>query len=146
MEKLFHRIMCPIDLSDACIKALKRALELKTVFDTALYVSHIVTNPLSKVYGENPASKVAKMGVEKTVQEKMQAFLKEHFPGISFEILIKQATHAVHGIVEYAEEKNVDLIVVATHGNTERLKYLLLGSVAEAITRRAPCSVLVVRP
>ena len=46
-------------------------------------------------------------------------------------------------IVDYARRNNIDLIVVGTHGRTG-VSHALLGSVAEAVTRRAPCRVLTV--
>jgi nucleotide-binding universal stress UspA family protein len=48
-------------------------------------------------------------------------------------------------IVETAKARQVDLIVMGTHGRTG-LMHVLLGSVAERVVRLAPCSVLVVRP
>ena len=47
-------------------------------------------------------------------------------------------------IVRLAEERHVDLIVMATHGRTG-LQHVLLGSVAEKVVRLAPCPVLTVR-
>lgn len=47
-------------------------------------------------------------------------------------------------IVEEAARWNADLVVVGTHGRGG-LKRLVLGSVSEAVVRRAPCSVEVVR-
>lgn len=44
-------------------------------------------------------------------------------------------------IVELAEQEQADLIVMGTHGRTG-LTRLLMGSVAEAVVRRAPCPVL----
>jgi nucleotide-binding universal stress UspA family protein len=40
-------------------------------------------------------------------------------------------------IVETAEAKHVDLIMMATHGRTG-LSHLLIGSVAERVVRTAP--------
>lgn len=48
-------------------------------------------------------------------------------------------------IVERAARENHDLIVLATHGRTG-WRHVLLGSVAERVTRHAPCPVLTVRP
>ena len=58
--------------------------------------------------------------------------------------------HAIEGrpfeeICRLAREHEIDLIVVATRGNTG-LKHLLLGSTAERIVRYSPCPVLVVHP
>jgi nucleotide-binding universal stress UspA family protein len=47
-------------------------------------------------------------------------------------------------IVRYAQDMNMDLIVMGTHGRTG-LERLLMGSVAEKVMRQATCSVLVVK-
>jgi nucleotide-binding universal stress UspA family protein len=44
-------------------------------------------------------------------------------------------------MVRLAEEEGVDMIVLGTHGRTGVLR-LLMGSVAEAVVRRAKCPVL----
>ena len=56
----------------------------------------------------------------------------------------------VHGeaaseIVRVAKDRNVDLIVIASHGRTG-LGRILFGSTAEAVVRHAHCPVLVVKP
>lgn len=48
-------------------------------------------------------------------------------------------------IVRYAKEREIDLIVLGTHGRGG-LMHVLLGSVAEKVVRKAPCPVLTVRP
>jgi len=50
-----------------------------------------------------------------------------------------------HQIVAYARRNTIDLIVIATHGRTG-VSRMLLGSVAEAVVRHAPCRVLIVPP
>lgn len=51
---------------------------------------------------------------------------------------------AAQSILQLAEDRHCDLIVMGTVGRTG-LKRAMLGSVAAAVTRHAPCSVLVVR-
>jgi nucleotide-binding universal stress UspA family protein len=47
-------------------------------------------------------------------------------------------------IVRFADEARCELIVMGTHGRTG-FKRLLMGSVAEAVIRRAKCPVLTYR-
>ena len=58
--------------------------------------------------------------------------------------IIEQTTSIVGGIIEFAEGKNVDLIVVGTRGKTG-FSRLLLGSVAQGVVVYAHCPVLVVK-
>jgi nucleotide-binding universal stress UspA family protein len=48
-------------------------------------------------------------------------------------------------IVELAKEKEIDLIVMGSHGLTG-VAHVLFGSTADRVVRKAPCSVLAVRP
>jgi K+-sensing histidine kinase KdpD len=50
----------------------------------------------------------------------------------------------VQAIIDYVNREQIDLLVVGTHGR-RGLAHVLLGSVAEALVRRAPCPVLTVR-
>jgi nucleotide-binding universal stress UspA family protein len=54
--------------------------------------------------------------------------------------------HPADAIVQYAQNKDhgIDLIAMGTHGRTG-LSRLLMGSVAEAVVRRAPCPVLTIK-
>ena len=64
--------------------------------------------------------------------------------GVGFEAFITEGD--VHDeILKTAEEKGVELIVMGTHGR-RGLNRLLLGSVAESVTKRAHCPVLLIRP
>jgi nucleotide-binding universal stress UspA family protein len=52
---------------------------------------------------------------------------------------------AAPAILSAASELPAQLLVVGTHGRTGLSRLIALGSVAEAVVRAAPCSVLVVR-
>jgi nucleotide-binding universal stress UspA family protein len=49
------------------------------------------------------------------------------------------------GVTEYAKQWGADFVMVGSHGQSA-LSRFLLGSVAQAVLRAAPCSVEVVRP
>ena len=58
--------------------------------------------------------------------------------------VIVTATSIVSAIVEYAKNRNVDLIVTGTRGRSQ-FKKLLLGSVASGVITDAACPVMVVK-
>jgi nucleotide-binding universal stress UspA family protein len=51
---------------------------------------------------------------------------------------------AADEIIRIGEKEKVDLIVIATHGQTG-WRHLVFGSVAERVVRLAPCPVLTIR-
>jgi nucleotide-binding universal stress UspA family protein len=51
----------------------------------------------------------------------------------------------VDALLRYAADVGADLVVMSTHGRSG-IGRLVLGSVAEAVVRRAPCPVMLVRP
>ena len=65
--------------------------------------------------------------------------------GSDFETAIIEAeTSAASTIVDYAESKNVDLLVIGSKGRTG-LKKMLVGSTASDVVKYSHCPVLVVR-
>jgi nucleotide-binding universal stress UspA family protein len=65
------------------------------------------------------------------------------YPGVRIDKQLLQGK-PVAQILRAAQETRCDLIVVGSHG-WSRLRRMLLGSVAEAVSRKAPCPVLTVR-
>ncbi len=62
----------------------------------------------------------------------------------------KVVSHIIEGkagpeIISYADDRDMDMIVMGTHGYTG-LHRLVLGSVAEYVVRHAACPVLTVKP
>jgi len=70
--------------------------------------------------------------------------LKANEKNIQIKTEIISSTNIAGGIVDYAEENKIDLIVIGTRGRTG-FKKLLLGSVASHVVTYAHCPVLVVK-
>jgi len=68
----------------------------------------------------------------------------EEAAGLQIEELIVHG-EAASEIVRVAKERDVDLIVISSHGRTG-LGRILFGSTAEAVVRHSTCPVLVVKP
>lgn len=57
---------------------------------------------------------------------------------------VREVGDIANSVVRYAEEEEMDHLVVGSHGR-KGVRRLLLGSVAERVVRRSPISVTVVR-
>lgn len=68
----------------------------------------------------------------------------EDCAGLDIEEVIVHGEAAAE-IVRVAKEREVDLIVISSHGRTG-LGRILFGSTAEAVVRHAACPVVVVKP
>jgi nucleotide-binding universal stress UspA family protein len=75
--------------------------------------------------------------------EMLEAAERELGPEIEWELCLGEGAAAPE-IERVAKEKRADLVVIGTHGRTG-LSRMFIGSVAEAVVRKAPCAVLVVR-
>lgn len=139
-------ILVPMDASPKSQKALEHAFERYE--DAQLTVLH-VTNPVEDTYMTGEEDFFADY-------EALEERSREHAESI-FETATELAaergreirTEREFGppatkIVEFAEEQEVDHIVIGSHGRSG-LARLFLGSVAENVARRAPVPVTIVK-
>lgn len=88
------------------------------------------------------ANEYAREHVARLVQE----YVAQHGdPGPEKIAVYVASGHPAERIVALAVFVDADTIVMGTHGRTG-LKRIMLGSVAEEVVRRAPCTVVVLRP
>ncbi|MDX1945599.1 MAG: universal stress protein [Pirellulaceae bacterium] len=133
-------VVVPVDFSTASLAAVDVGLALVDQ-PAHLHVVHVVIDitPLEagEVWGViDPQSRMEQ--VEKALREKLA---DAKYAGIQTTVLLGEPAH---GIANYAQEKQADLIVIPSHGRTG-LTRLLIGSVAERVVRLAHCPVLVLR-
>jgi nucleotide-binding universal stress UspA family protein len=65
--------------------------------------------------------------------------------GVKVTTEVLEANRPSYTIMDYAQEKGMDLIVMATHGHTG-FKKLLMGSVAFSVLHESHIPVLLIRP
>ena len=83
--------------------------------------------------------------LEDSAERELPQVMKcEELHGLDVEEVITHGDAAAE-IVRVAAERNVDLIVISSHGRTG-LGRMIFGSTAEAVVRHAGCPVLVVKP
>jgi nucleotide-binding universal stress UspA family protein len=86
------------------------------------------------------------LGVDETNRQELRKTLAQIVPtdpNVPYEHKLLVGDPAT-SIVDLAESEGVDLIVLGSHGRTG-LTRLLMGSVAEAVVRKAKCPVLTVK-
>lgn len=141
-----RRILVPIDFSTPCNKAFKYALGFARQFGSQIVMIHVIeparavdTEPFA-VEGMPPTKSESALA-----EEKMQALAEASPRDAHLHITsgIRRGV-ATHEIVQAADELDVDLIIMATHG-LRGWKHFGLGSTADRVARAASCPVLVVR-
>lgn len=145
--KPFRTILVTTDFSDISTLAFPPAKLVAETFGAnviVVYVQEKIMPPFVGEYAQMNLQGFLDDQREKLVVE-LKRFADERVgPGIATETIV--ATGVPHSeIVRLAQEKNVDLIVLATHGRGF-LGHAVFGSTAERVVRRAPCPVLTVRP
>ncbi|AEH06873.1 universal stress protein [Methanothermococcus okinawensis] len=141
---VYRKILIPTDSSEVSLEAARHALEIAKAMNSrvyAVYVVDIVPFIGLPTEGLWESMKVILEEEGKEALKKIEDMAKERGVEIKTEIL--EGTPAKE-IVDYAKRKDVDLIVMGTTGKTG-LDKLLLGSVAEKVSKRAHCPVLLVK-
>ena len=142
---MFQRIVCATDFSDTAEAAWAVARDLAAVHRAELTLVHVFPDL-------PPSPDVAVPSVIQVWEEQkrwVDAELNRRVAdaasrGLRSRAVIKHGP-AADGLAEAVTEAHGDLLVVGTHGRTG-LERVLLGSVAEAVVRKAPCAVLTVKP
>lgn len=140
-------ILVPIDFSTHSKNALKYAIPMAVQFRASLHLVYVVEPtiyPADLGFGQ-----VVLPGVEDELREKgaqeLEALIEKEIAGQVEATCAVRTGNPHHEILSEAEEKEVDLIVVATHGHSG-VEHMLFGSTADRIVRHAHCPVLTVRP
>ncbi len=145
-------ILVATDFSDASEAATTYAFRLARTLGARIYLIHVVTESDVQVMVALRAHLQSHITPETLISayytdaEKRLAELVDTAKAKDLlqERLIVTGQPAEE-IVSWAAAKNVQIIIVGTHGR-RGLEHLLIGSVADRVLRRASCAVLVVPP
>ena len=141
---MYKTILLPTDGSTGAAEAIARALDLARATDATLHALSVVdTGAEPPVVSD--ANRAEFREKARTRSRAATQTVDEHGQKLGVDVVEAVREGVPHeAIREYADEHDVDLIIMGTHGRGA-VAHLLLGSVAEKIVRSSPCPVLTVR-
>jgi len=143
----FQNILCPTDLSDPSLRSLTYAAAIARWYGARLTVLHVVPTiaPVALPPGLSEPQQVFAVTPREVILGELNRVVElvgatDLEPALS--VLDGDPTRV---IVEQAVATGADLLVMGTHGRSG-FERLLIGSIAEKVSRKAPCPVLLVPP
>jgi len=149
------RILAPTDFSKFSGFALEWAAYLAVCMKAELILLHVIPEEEGKIVeeiiGEGAIVHIPR-GVRQNVLDERQKMFKEQFrtvvssevqKSVKVEEILRIGNPFLE-ILKVAKEKDVDLIVMGTHGRTG-LAHVFIGSVAEKVVHHAHCPVLTIK-
>ncbi len=134
---MIKKILAPTDFSDISAKGVGYACQLAKEVGAELIILNIVTLDESNLVNRREMEQHKQL---------LDEFLKEKVADAGSGLNIRKVVEPGQPdatVVHWAENENVDLMVMSSHGRSG-LSRVLMGSVTEQILRRSPCPVLVV--
>ena len=137
-----EKIMIPVDFSDTSLLAIKHGAFLAQLTKGDIYLIHVI-NKIYESYSvvsqevSLEMEKISAMAGEK-LEEVANKIRKDYGVNVTTFLNIGNATHE---IIKEAEENNISLIVMGTHGYSP-LEELVIGSNALKVITKSPCPVM----
>ncbi len=136
----YQHILVPTDFSPVAERALEAAVDLALTFKSRLTLLHVWNLPVMG-YAEGLTWPIDEMktAAERALQETRER-VAQRIP--QAEAVLERGL-AWERILDIVAKRDVDLVVMGTHGR-RGLPRLLLGSVAEKLVRLSPVPVMTV--
>lgn len=144
-----RQILLPTDFSGCANYALPYAAAVARATGARIICVHVVETVVPAVGYTGLTEPMQIADISEQLEDSAERELPrltdcEELNGVEVEEVIVHGDAAAE-IVSLAEEREADLIVIASHGRTG-LGRMIFGSTAEAVVRHASCPVLVVKP
>lgn len=139
----YRKILAATDFSSLGNEAVRVAYAQAWPHESELIVCHVLSkDSIAWIESHtNPSNRTINQLAEAFMMTLIAPAERKRGVGIRAHVI---SGEPVEALVSVAQRERVELLVTGTHGRTG-LDRILLGSVAEALVRTAPCSVLVVR-
>ena len=145
----FRRILVISRMTQYCWEAIHCGVSLARKFDAELHVLHLVSNPTDMkavnapgLFSDHQYKNYP--NIQREAKEELDKVIKQEIKdGFPIKELISDRD-PVEEIVKVVKEEQIDLMVMLAH-EEGRLEHALFGREKDAIVRRMPCSILLVK-
>ena len=144
---MFKRILVPTDGSDLTLKAVNTAIGLARIHGAQLYTLSVKEPfPYSAVSEMQPTPPQEFFDAqERIAQERVKAVVGAATQSdVACEAVTLEALHPWEAIIDHANNRQCDLIVMSSHGR-RGVTALLLGSETQKVLTHCKIPVLIVR-
>src|SRR3989304_5350667 len=139
------KILVPTDLSGHTLTSLDFAIDLANRFNSTIYLLHILELHHSYEISTSKIIEELRLLALKELRSYLEKIPKEKIKGINIKEMVTLYLRGWFGIINFAEENGIDLIIMTTHGR-KGLARFMLGSTAEKVISESPCPVLAIKP
>lgn len=145
-----RKLLVPVDFSDDSDRAFNIALNIASKYQARIFILHVINGTVQQFAADycidkNIMDRVMNEGIVFSNEKIREAIGKNPDIGNIKVIPYVRRGQPHEEILKEASEREVDLIVISSHGKTGYKKYFI-GSVAEKVMKDAKCPVLLIRP
>lgn len=141
-NKVFGRILVPIDGSELSFKALDVGTRLASVMGSSLYAINVFSMPsFSATATEIRALEESKTQERKWIVERALEAGKKAGVKVKAELLAGSSAEKILG---YIGREKIDLVIMGSSG-LGQLKSLVMGSTTYKVSHSARCAVLIIK-
>lgn len=139
----FKRILVPLDGSDMAERALAPALALAEAMSAKLFFVKVAI-PLTLKLDPKLYQHIVEVRKDeaKRYLRSIQPSSSSTLVDIETQVLVGRAARS---IINFAQEKGIDLIVMSSHGRSGVSRWIY-GSVADKVLHSAPCAKVIIHP
>lgn len=151
----FQKIIACIDFSETAREVVASARQIALKDSATVDFLHVWREPwivsphqsevVESTYPTLVFTSAERQAYLENLRRELHDFIGTAAQGITSTETLHESMNHANGIVAQAQERTADLIIVGSKGRSN-LRYVLMGSTAERLLTRLPCSFLVVRP
>lgn len=141
---MYDRILIPTDGSKEAGKAAEHGISLAAAVGASVHALFVVESRLSALPSDSMRQVTEKGELERYGRETTEEVVADAEARDVSGVAAVEQGKAHEEIVEYADENDIDCIVMGTHGR-DGVQDVILGNVTERVVRTSNVAVLTIR-